>query len=59
MAEHDTAYADYRTELGVSTEPLGSEPVVARQVDWERWKRVKERWDAADQAVLRFLRGEE
>ena len=59
MAEHDAAYSDYRTELDVNTAPLGSEPRLPRPVDWEAWRRAKERYDAADAAVLRFLRGED
>lgn len=59
MAELDGAYAEYRNELQAPTTPLGSEPPVARHVDWEAWERTKNRYDAARDASLRFLRGEE
>lgn len=59
MAELEAASEEYLAELRPATTPLGSQPVEAHTVDWERWERVKERYDAADGAVLRFLRGED
>lgn len=59
MAEHRAAYAEYIAQLQPATTPLGDEPVAARHVDWDAWERAKKRYDAADAAVLHFLRGGE
>ena len=57
MTELNAAYREYIEELQPATTPLTGEPVVPRQVDWEKWRRVKERFDKADAAMLDFLRG--
>lgn len=51
-------YREYQEQLQPSTTPLGIEPVTPMEVDWDAWERAKARLDAADAALLRFLRGE-
>lgn len=57
ITELDAAYADYIAELRPATTPLTRKPITAHKVDWEKWRQVKERFDAADAAMLDFLRG--
>ena len=57
MSELDAAHLAYRKHLPPA-QVLGTEPIVPRIVDWDAWDRDKERFDAALEAVLRFLRGE-
>jgi hypothetical protein len=59
MWELDDAYARYRAELQPPTSPLGTAPPTPHPVNWERWERVKHRYDAANEALLNFLRGGE
>jgi hypothetical protein len=59
MAELEDAYREYLTHLQPSTTPLGTEPPPVRRIDWDAWHRAKERFDAADAAMLHFLRGGE
>lgn len=57
LTELNDAYREYIDELQPATTPLGDLPPQPRQVDWENWRRVKERFDKADAAMLDFLRG--
>jgi hypothetical protein len=57
MAELDAAHIAYRNHLPPA-QVLGTTPILPRTVDWDAWDRDKERFDAAHEAVLSFLRGE-
>ena len=57
MTELTEAHRAYLSELQPVTTPLGGNPPTPHDVDWNQWRKVKERFDAADQAMLQFLRG--
>jgi hypothetical protein len=57
MNELDEARAAYSQHIPIAQSLVDGPPPV-RHVDWEGWERDKKRFDAADAALLSFLRGE-